>query len=280
VPEKAATPEPLKETTMTDESKPALEIAESVSRFPPGASDEWKAARIALLAAEIEERRMMEAVAAQRRSLPQGPAMLQDYAFDALDAEGAPMRLRLSEMFRDGSDTLVVYHYMFPRWHGDDRPGAVGGETAKLPIEDQPCPSCTALIDQLNAAAPHFEAAGPSFAVMAKTALPNLVAVARDRDWRNLRLVSSAGSSFDRLYYGEEGGGQNPMMFVFTRDVDGTIRYFWASDLIHTKGDPGQDHRASGTFEPFWTMLDLTPGGRGDFQEQLQYSCCSAQPEE
>ena len=38
--------------------------------------------------------------------------------------------------------------------------------------------------------------------------------------------------------------------------------------------DPGQDQRAAGTLEPFWNMFDLTPGGRPDFEEQLQYDCC------
>jgi predicted dithiol-disulfide oxidoreductase (DUF899 family) len=263
---------------MSDKLKPAMDIAKRVNRFPPGASDAWKAARTALLAAEIEQRRVMEAVAVQRRALPPGPAMLEDYAFDALDAEGQPTRLPLSQLFREGSDTLVVYHYMFPRYQGDDRPGATHGETADLPLKEQPCPSCTALIDQLNAAVPHFEAAGPNFAVMAKTALPNLLAVARERDWKNLRLISSAGSDFERLYHGEEDGGQSPMLYVFTRDADGEVRFFWASDMTYAGGDPGQDHRTSGTVEPFWTLLDLTPHGRGDFHEQLEYHCCHGRP--
>lgn len=259
---------------MTDPLKPAAEIAAAFNKFPPGASDAYCKARIDLLAAEIDLRRQMEAVAEQRRALPQGPALVQDFTFDGLGQDGQPAKLSLGDLFREGTNALVLYHYMFPRYSGDDRAGAEGGETAKLPLKDQPCPSCTALLDQLNAAAPHFEAAGANFAVMAKTALPNLLAVARDRGWTNLRLISSAGSDFDRLYHAEEDWGQVPIMFTFSRDPDGTVRVFWSSDMVHTDGDPGQDHRAVGTVEPFWTMLDMTPDGRGDFNEQLQYHCC------
>jgi predicted dithiol-disulfide oxidoreductase (DUF899 family) len=63
-------------------------------------------------------------------------------------------------------------------------------------------------------------------------------------------------------------------MTVFKRDPDGTIRLFWASELGFAPTDPGQEPRALGPLEPFWNMFDLTPGGRPDFREQLQYDCC------
>jgi len=37
----------------------------------------------------------------------------------------------------------------------------------------------------------------------------------------------------------------------------------------------GQESRANGTIEPFWTMLDLSPSGRPDFREQQEYNCCT-----
>ena len=66
------------------------------------------------------------------------------------------------------------------------------------------------------------------------------------------------------------------MTTVFHRDDDGTIRLFWASELLYAAPDPGQDPRAAGTIEPFWDMFDLLPGGRPNFHEQLQYGCCHA----
>jgi predicted dithiol-disulfide oxidoreductase (DUF899 family) len=164
---------------------------------------------------------------------------------------------------------------MFPRHCCDLREPAHSGETSKLPVEEQPCPSCTGLLDQLDGAAPHFVAGGGNFAVVANTSLANLLGVARDRGWKNLRLLSSAGNSFKQDYHAEGADKQQePMTLVFKRDEDGTIRLFWASEMLWAGSDPGQHHRAAGTIEPFWNMFDLTPGGRPDFDEQLQYECC------
>jgi predicted dithiol-disulfide oxidoreductase (DUF899 family) len=242
----------------------------------PNESSEYRQARDALLQQEIALRRQMEAVAAARRALPPGGKIPEDYVFDGLGADGKPARIRLSELFRDGTDALVIYNYMFPRYKNDSREGAAFGETARLPKAEQPCPSCTALIDQLDAATSHFEAAGGNFVVVAKASLDRLLGVARDRGWRHVRLLSSANNNFRRDYHGEDlEGQQQPVMTVFKRDADGSIRLFWASELMFAPADPGQDPRAAGTVEPFWNMLDLTPGGRPDFSEQLQYDCCT-----
>jgi len=48
----------------------------------------------------------------------------------------------------------------------------------------------------------------------------------------------------------------------------------WASELIHAPSEPGQHPRHLGTVEPLWTLFDLTPGGRPNADEQIEYSCC------
>jgi predicted dithiol-disulfide oxidoreductase (DUF899 family) len=243
-------------------------------RFP-NESAEYRSARDALLRQEIELRRQMEAVAVARRQLPQGAAVPEDYVFDGLGADGASARIKLSELFRPGTNSLLLYGYMFPRYKNDSRPAARSGETAKLPLSEQPCPSCTGLIDQLDAAAPHFEAGGGNFAVVAKAPLERLLGVGRDRNWRHVRLLSAAHNTFKRDYHAEDEDGQQiPMLTVFKRDPDGVIRFFWASELCFAPSDPGQDHRATGTLEPFWNMFDFTPDGRPNFDEQMQYDCC------
>jgi Bacterial protein of unknown function (DUF899) len=113
----------------------------------------------------------------------------EDYVFDGVGENGKPSPVRLSDLFRDGSGSLLIYSYMFPRHKVDKREPATSGEISKLPRDEQPCPSCTGLLDQLDAAARHFEGLGGSFAVVAKTPLKNLLAVARDRGWRYLRLL-------------------------------------------------------------------------------------------
>jgi predicted dithiol-disulfide oxidoreductase (DUF899 family) len=264
-----------KEILMSENLPSAKTLAEKMDRPAIGASAAYLEARTALLAEEIELRRHMERVTEQRRALPPGPVVKEDYAFEGLGGDRKPTTIRLSELFREGTDALVIYNYMFPRHRLDTRAPALFGETSKLPVEDQPCPSCTALLDQLDGAAPHFEAGGGNFAVVANTALGHLLGVARDRGWTNLRLLSSAGNSFKRDHHAEDAEGQQqPMTLVFKRDDDGIVCLFWASDMLWADSDPGQHHRAAGTIEPFWNMFDLTPGGRPGFDEQLQYDRC------
>ena len=124
----------------------------------PNESGEYRAAREKLLAKEIELRRLMEAVAEERRALPPGPLVGKDYVFDGLSADGKPARIRFSELFSPGRDTLILYNMMFPRYPTDPRPKPAEGAFASLPHEDSPCPSCTALVNQWDGAAPHLEA--------------------------------------------------------------------------------------------------------------------------
>jgi predicted dithiol-disulfide oxidoreductase (DUF899 family) len=236
----------------------------------PGESPEYRTARNALLQQEIELRRRLEAVAALRRALPPGGLIKQDYVFDIV-RDGKVAAIRLSELFRPGTRTLITYNFMFPRFPGDPREAPKHGETAKLKKEDTPCPSCTALIDSLDGAAQHVEAAGYSFAIVANTAIDRLAAFARDRGWRHARLISSAGNTFKADYHSQQSGGQEPVTTIFHRYPDG-IRHFWTSEMVYEKPEPGQDHRANGTIDTIWNLMDLTPEGRAkDFKIQLQY---------
>jgi predicted dithiol-disulfide oxidoreductase (DUF899 family) len=238
----------------------------------PGESVEYRAARNRLLTQEIDLRRAMEAVAVARRELPPGGLVPEEYVFDGLDPDGAPARVKLSELFAPGKDSLVVYNFMFPRHPEDDRPKSTEGATARLKREDGPCPSCTGFLDQLDGAAAHVEAAGVNFVVIAKAPLDRLIAFAHDRGWRHLRLLSAAGTSFKHDYHAETPEGhQMPMMTVFHRD-GGEIRHFWSSEMLYAPVDQGQDPRHTGTLEPLWNIFDLTPEGRpSDWHEQLNY---------
>jgi predicted dithiol-disulfide oxidoreductase (DUF899 family) len=244
----------------------------------PGESPEYRMARDRLLAEEVNLRRAMEAVAAARRELPPGGLVPEDYTFDGLGPDGAPNKLKLSELFAAGKDSLVIYNFMFPRFPNDERPGPTEGATARLKREDGPCPSCVALLDQLDGAAKHLEQR-LNFVVIAKTPLERLIAFAKERGWRNLRLLSAAGNSFKRDYSAETPEGlQMPMITVFHRYSD-DIRHFWSSEMLDAPADPGQDPRHAGTIEPLWNIFDFTPEGRpSDWHEQLDYDCCHGTP--
>ena len=239
-------------------------------RFP-GESAEYRAARDRLLEREIELRRAMEAVAAARRALPPGGAVPEDYVFGAAGPDGMPIQVRLSELFAPGKNSLVIYDFMFPRGYKGSRPGPAGGETALLPLEEGPCPSCVALLDQLDGAAGHVSRR-LNLAVVAKTSLARLLTFGKERGWRHLRLLSSAGNTYNRDYLGEDGEGwQMPMLNVFHREGE-MIRHFWGAELTYAPADPGQDHRSVGTLEPLWNLFDLTREGRPmDWDEQLSY---------
>ncbi len=236
----------------------------------PGESAEYRAARERLLAQEIELRRAMEAVAAARRALPPG-GVVEDYVFQGTRADGSLADVMLSELVVPGKDSLVIYSFMFPRDPGDRRPGPATGRTALLPLAEGPCPSCVALLDQLEGAAEHATQ-HINLAVVAKAPLPRILAFAEERGWRRLRFLSSAGSSYNRDYLAETAeGDQRPMLNVFHRDGE-TIRHFWGSELFYAPSEPGQDPRHVGTLEPVWNLFDLTPEGRpADWDEQLRY---------
>jgi predicted dithiol-disulfide oxidoreductase (DUF899 family) len=237
----------------------------------PGESADYRTARDRLLEQEIELRRATEAVAVSRRALPPGGPVPEDYAFHGAGADGAPMNVKLSELFEPGKNSLVIYSFMFPRDAGDTSPGPATGETALLPLEEGPCPSCTALLDQLDGAVAH---AGQhiNFAVVAKTPLSRLLTFAKERGWRRLRLLSSAANTYNRDYHGETAEDfQRPILNVFHRNGD-TIRHFWGSELLYAPTDGDQDPRHVSTLEPLWNLFDLTPEGRPrDWYEQLSY---------
>jgi predicted dithiol-disulfide oxidoreductase (DUF899 family) len=217
----------------------------------PNESPEYRVARDALLQAEVELRRQEEAVAAQRRALPLGGAVPEDYVFD-----GVGGRVRMSELFGD-KDTLYLYNFMY-------RPGEQG-----LALEG-PCPACTSIVDAVDGAARHLMQA-MAFAVVAKVPIERFRAWGDERGWRFAPLLSSANNTYNRDYLAEdENESQRPVASVFTKR-DGAIDHFWSSELMSAPTDPGQHPRHVDYKWPFWTMQDRTPAGRGTSEPKLEY---------
>jgi predicted dithiol-disulfide oxidoreductase (DUF899 family) len=235
-------------------------------RFP-GESDEYRRAREELLQAEIDLR--TEAVAVKRRTLPLGGAVPEDYRFEEV-AEGGG-EVRFSELLQAGKDTLVVYSFMFPRWPGDTRPGPAG-ETGKLPLAETPCASCTSILDSLDGAAAHLDQQ-LNLVVVAKSDPQRIRTFACERGWRNLRLLSSQKNAYNRDYQAENSeGGQIPILNVFVRDGE-QLRHAWATELMFAPREQGEDARHVDSIWPIWSVLDMTPGGRGTERAfpQLRY---------
>ena len=230
-------------------------------RFP-NESTAYREARNALLAEEMELRRQVERVAAHRRALPKGGEVKEDYVF-----EGESGRTKLSQLFAPDKETLAIYSFMFG------------------PERERPCPGCTHFIDALEGSTRHI-LQRLNFVVVAKSPVSRLQAFARERGWRQLRLLSTAGNNYDRDYFGDSTAlsaamrdqqefkpGEEwdmPILNVFRRD-GGTIRHFWGSELLYVPPEPGQEYRHNDLLDPLWNMLDVTPDGRGDFHPKLEY---------
>ncbi|MFE0754667.1 DUF899 family protein [Inquilinus sp. NPDC058860] len=226
---------------------PAAELARANPVRIPNESAEYRAARTALLAEEIELRRHIERVAAQRRALPPGGAVTGDYRF-----EGADGPIDLAGLFGD-KQTLVVYSYMFG------------------PQRERPCPMCTNLLGAWEGNAADI-GQRVSLAVVARSPFARLADWKRERGWRDLRLYSDLNGAYSRDYFGVAPDGSDiPALNVFIRR-DGTIRHFWAGEMTGATADPGQDPRGAPDPAPLWMVLDCTPEGRGtDWYPKLSY---------
>ena len=224
----------------------ATELAAAASQPYPNDSADYRRARTALLAEEIELRRHIERVAAQRRALPPG-GEARNYRFN--DETGKTVGLR--ELF-GRHDTLVTYFWMYG------------------PQRERPCPMCTAFLGSMELPVRDLSQR-VAFAVIGRSPVERQLAFARERGWRNLKFYATVGDDFAREYRGlAPDGNEWPALDVWTRH-DGQVRHFWGSELGGT-ADPGQDPRGAPDPTPLWNILDLTPGGRGtDWYPKLAY---------
>jgi len=214
----------------------------------PGASDEYQKARQALLKDEIEFRRHMTRVAEQRRSLPDGPVIEKNYRFT--DANGAD--LGLLELFGD-KDTLVTYFWMFG------------------PQRARPCPMCTNWLGAVNGNAADIKQR-VGLKILGRSPVERQIAFAQERGWRDLDFVQTVSDDYaNDLKLINADGSENPALVVFKRDGE-RVRLFWASEMTAEMADPGQDPRDAPDIASLWSILDLTPGGRGtDWYPKLNY---------
>jgi predicted dithiol-disulfide oxidoreductase (DUF899 family) len=210
--------------------------------------DELREAEIALM----EQR---ERVAELRRSLPREEAIPEDYVLREgprdLGAGDAPVvERKLSELFDDPAKPLVLLHFMF------------GG------AQESPCPMCTLWADGYDNLVPHLEQR-VNFAVVVAGDVATFRAYARERGWRHVRILSSEGSSLKRdLFFEEADGSQWPGVSIFERDAEGRVHHFYSGGARLSP----EHFRGMDLLSPFWSFLDLTPDGRGDFMPKKSYA--------
>ena len=231
--------------------KPAAELARASGVRFPNESAEYRRAREALLAEEIELRRHIERVAEQQPRCRQGGEVEKNYAF-----EGEKGPVSFADLFGD-KDTLVVYNYMFG------------------PQRERPCPMCTSLLSAWDGEVPDIQQR-VALAVVARSPIERLNAFKRERGWHFLPLFSDISGEFSGDYHAlTKDGGDDAAFNVFTRQREAkgaTIRHFWGGEMNGASADPGQDPRGAPDLMPIWTILDVTPQGRGtNWYPKLNY---------
>ena len=234
--------------TRTETLTPAAALARDNPVRIPNESAEYRGARTALLTEEIELRRHIERVAAERRALPPGGEVIGDYRFEGEDGP-----TEFAGLFGD-KQTLAIYSFMF------------GPERAR------PCPMCTNLLGawEGNAADIGQQA---SLVVIAGSPVEKLKAWKQERGWKHLRLYTDLNDAYSRDYFGLlPDGSEIPALNVFTRR-GGDIRHFWSGEMTQQTADPGQDPRGAPDPAPLWMVLDCTPEGRPPhWYPSLQYT--------
>ena len=221
--------------------------------------EEWRTARIALLAEEKELTRARDALSTKRRRLPM-VRVDDDYRFEGPEGE-----VGLADLF-EGRSQLVVQHFMFdPAW-------------------EDGCPSCTAGADEISdGLLAHLAARATTYAAVSRAPLAKIERYKRKKGW-TFPWYSSFGSSFNYDYHvtldpdvapvefnfrtadewaargqewiGQPGSTEQPGYSVFLRSGD---------DVFHTYSTHARGGEWLGGS---YAWLDLTPLGRQEDWEE------------
>ena len=211
----------------------------------PNESSEYRAARAALLDEELALREQIERVAKQRRALPPGGVVKEDYVFEERE-DGKDRQTKLSELFSPKKDTLLLYSFMY------------------APDMAAACPMCTGFLDGLHGQIVHLDQR-IDVAVVAKHSLDKIHELAASRGWDRFRLLSSANNTYNADYFGETSAGQTTMANVFVRNK-GEIRHFWGTEMSfahaieHAPSRPGMgdvEHTRYDTRRTRCTVLSI-----------------------
>lgn len=221
--------------------QPLKLASELAPRYNPvaGESKDYTVARKALLEAEIEERRVMTRVVEQRRALPPGPVIPDDWKFK--DEHG--FDVSLAELFGE-HDTLLNYFWMYG------------------PERERPCPMCTSTLAALEGNARSIKQR-VAMKVLGRSPVGRQYAFAQERNWRDLDFVQTVGDEYANFFSAlNTDGSENPVIAVYVKDGE-KVRLFWQAYMPMEAADPGQDPRGGPDLQNLWHVLDMTPEGRG-----------------
>ncbi|MDX1931993.1 MAG: DUF899 domain-containing protein [Capsulimonadales bacterium] len=225
---------------------------ENIAHPPVADPEEWRAARLELLAEEKELTRRRDAVNARRRRLPMTP-VVKPYRFD-----GPGGKTGLLDLF-EGKRQLIVYHFMFdPEW-------------------EKGCGGCPGFVDALGDLSLLGER-DTRFVLISRAPLPKLEAYKAARGW-DRPWYSSFGSDFNYDFHVTLDPSVAPVEYNFKPVTEpgadsggprgeshGLSVFFRLGDRVfHTYSVYA---RGVETLSDAYALLDVTPYGRQeDFED-------------
>ncbi len=199
--------------------------------------EEWRRARLELLAAEKELTRRRDELSRQRRALP-WVRVEKDYRFDTVDGPRS-----LAELF-DGRSQLLVYHFMFgPEW-------------------EEGCPSCSFWADSFDGVDIHLAHRDVTFIAASRAPLDRLQGYRERMGWR-FAWVSTAPSDFNVDFGVSDASTYNYAPVAEPAEESPGLSAFARRDgqVFHTYSAYS---RGIDAFNAAYQLLDLTPKGRDE----------------
>jgi predicted dithiol-disulfide oxidoreductase (DUF899 family) len=214
--------------------------------------DEWRAARRELLVKEKELTRARDDVAAERRRLPM-VEIDKDYIFESADGKAS-----LLDLF-EGRSQLLIYHFM---WLFD---------------EEQGCPSCSFLVDNIGHLS-HLHARDTTLAVVTRGPLDQSDAFRQRMGW-TVPWYSSNGSEFNYDLHVTLDPSQGSTEYNYRDAAElGPDWAGWSGELPGTSAFLRHGSRVFHTYSSYarggdlllgtYNWLDLTARGRQEDWEQ------------
>lgn len=212
---------------------------QTIAQPPIVTSEEWLAARKALLAHEKELTKHYDRVSAERRRLPM-VKLEKAYTFD-----GPGGKVSLKDLF-DGRRQLIVYHFMFdPAW-------------------DKGCGGCTGYVDALGDLSMLAER-NTSFVLISRAPLAKLEAYKAAKGW-DRPWYSSFGSDFNYDFHVTRDPAVAPPEYNYRSDPDGkgeehglSVFFRIGDDVFHSYSAYA---RGTEALVDTYRLLDVTPYGR------------------
>lgn len=206
---------------------------------------EWRNARVALLAKEKALTHEYDALARERQQLP-WVRLEKEYLFESVDGKKT-----LADLFGDKSQ-LLIYHFMFgPEW-------------------EQGCPSCSMATDTMDANYLHVTHDDVAFAMVSRAPMERIAPFKNRMGW-TVPWVSSNGNDFNSDFavsftkgdpkesnwynFGTSGhpSEEAPGLSAFYKDEDGVIYHTYST---YGRGLEG--------ILSVYALLDMAPKGRDE----------------